>query len=181
MEGILNNGLNYIPNIKQTLKELISNFWQPSMEKKPTMHNTTNEEEPDDYQKPGKGNKGKQKPKKEINKKRHLSLENIMVLHVEGKYMITMWGLKQNNCDERITLTKGKSERTIIERCLEDNTELERRKVTNYLEPGYEEIYNEALNKGNYECCLRILRGLEAHLNQKTNEKNKQLILGGKQ
>ena len=39
MEGILNNGLNYIPKTIQTLKELISYFWQPSMSRDYTRQN----------------------------------------------------------------------------------------------------------------------------------------------
>ena len=67
MEGILNNGLNYIPKTIQTLKELISYFWQPSMSKDYTRNQT-----PERYQ----------KPRKEIVKKNHLSLEYIMVFHI---------------------------------------------------------------------------------------------------
>lgn len=170
MEEILNNGLTYIPNIKIKLKELISYFWQPSMGK-------------EDYDKPRQETQRYQRPRKEINKQRHLSLDNIMVLHVgqSDNYMITMWGLKQSNCDKRILIRNGKPEKTIIERCLQDNTELERKSIMTYLPSDYIEIYNEALCRVNYECCLTILRGLEAHLNQKTEEKNKSLTLRGKE
>jgi hypothetical protein len=168
MEGILNNGLNYIPKTIQTLKELISYFWQPSMSR--------------DYTRQNQNAERNQKPRKEIDKKKHLSLDNIMVLHVgqDANYMITMWGLKQSNCDERILLRNGQPEKPIIERCLQDNTELERKSIMDYMPSDYIEIYNEALRIGNYQCCLTILRGLEKHINQITEEKNKLLSLRGK-
>ena len=166
MEGILNNGLNYIPKTIQTLKELISYFWQPSMQKDYTKKQT-----PERYQ----------SPKKEIDKRKHLSLDSIMVLHIGqgNNYSITMWGLKQNNCDKRILLNNGKSEMSVIERCVESNTELERKPIADYISDDYIEIYNNALHSGNYQGCITMLRYVESLMNQATTDKNKELILRG--
>ena len=171
MEGILNNGLNIIPNITRTIKEMISYFWQPSMESRRDYYNNNQQSE---YR----------KPKKEIDKKEHLSLDNIMVLRIgpNDSYMVSMLGLKQNNCDERIILHSGQKEKTIIEKCLQDNLELERKSIVNYMPSDYIEIYNEALNTGRYDICLTMLRGIGSHLNQISEERNKILLLkrGGK-
>ena len=168
MEGILNNGLNYIPKTIQTLKEMISYFWQPSMSR--------------DYTRQNQNAERYQKPRKEIDKKKHLSLDNIMVLHVgqDANYMITMWGLKQSNCDRRILLNNGKSEMAVVEKCVESNTELERKPITEYMSDDYIEIYNNALHSGNYQGCITMLRYVESLMNQKTTDKNKELILRGK-
>ena len=162
MEGILNNGLTIIPNIVKNIKEMISYFWQPNMDRR--SYNTNNSEVK--YQ------------KREINKKNHLSLDNIMVLRIgpNDKYMISMLGLKQNNCDERIILKSNKREKTIIDNCLKDNLELERKSILNYMESDYIEIYNEALNNGKYDICLTMLRDLDSQLNQMSEEKNKLLL-----
>lgn len=83
MEEVLSNGLNIIPNIKRTIKEMISYFWQPSMESRRDYYNNNQQFE---YR----------KPKKKIDKKEHLSLDNIMMLKIgkDGTYMVTMKGLK---------------------------------------------------------------------------------------
>ena len=107
-----------------------------------------------------------------------------MVLRIgpNDSYMVSMLGLKQNNCDERIILHSGQKEKTIIEKCLQDNLELERKSIVNYMPSDYIEIYNEALNTGRYDICLTMLRGIGSHLNQISEERNKILLLkrGGK-
>ena len=124
------------------------------------------------------------KPKKEIDKQEHLSLDNIMMLTIgkDGTYMVTMKGLKQTNCDERVLLRNGMKEITVIEQCLGDNTYLERKSILEYMPSDYIEIYNEALRTGNYECCLTMLRGIESHINSVSKERNelKTLKRGGK-
>ena len=171
MEGILNNGLNIIPNITKTIKEMISYFWQPSMESRRDYYNNNQQSE-------------HRKPKKEIDKKEHLSLDNIMMLKIgkDGTYMVTMKGLKQINCDDRVLLRNGMKEITVIEQCLSNNTYLERISILEYMPSDYVGIYNEALNTGRYDVCLTMLRGIESHMNQISEERNKLLLLkrGGK-
>lgn len=172
MEEVLSNGLNIIPNITRTIKEMISYFWQPSMESRRDYYNNNQQSE---YR----------KPRKEIDKKEHLSLDNIMMLKIgkDGTYMVTMKGLKQTNCDDRVLLRNGMKEITIIEECLKNNIYLERRSIIEYMPSDYIEIYNEALRIGNYECCLTMLRGIESHINGVSKERNeiiKTLKRGGK-
>ena len=172
MEEVLSNGLNIIPNITRTIKEMISYFWQPSMESRRDYYNNNQQSE---YR----------NPKKEIDKKEHLSLDNIMILTIgkDGTYMVTMKGLKQTNCDDRVLLRNGMKEITVIEQCLSDNTYLERKSILEYMPSDYIEIYNKALRIGNYECCLTILRGIESHINSVSKERNeiiKTLKRGGK-
>ena len=161
MEEVLSNGLNIIPNITRTIKEMISYFWQPSMESRRDYYNNNQQSE---YR----------KPKKEIDKKEHLSLDNIMMLTIgkDGTYMVTMKGLKQTNWDDRVLLRNGMKEITVIEQCLSDNTYLERKSILEYMPSDYIEIYNEALRIGNYECCLTMLRGIESHINSVSKERN---------
>ena len=161
MEGILNNGLNIIPNITRTIKEMISYFWQPSMESRRDYYNNNQQSE-------------SRKPKKEIDKQEHLSLDNIMMLTIgkDGTYMVTMKGLKQTNCEERVLLRNGMKEITVIEQCLGDNTYLERKSILEYMPSDYIEIYNEALRVERYDYCLTMLQGIEAHVNKISKEKN---------
>ena len=132
MIGILNNNLNIIPNITKKLEDIISYFWQPSMQK-------------DYYTR--KDESKYQIPKREIDKRKHLSLSNIMVLRIDSNnsYMITMLGLKQTNCEDRVLLCNGRKEMSIIEQCLQENIELERTSVLNYMTPADVELYNNAL------------------------------------
>lgn len=161
MEEILSNGLNIIPNITRTIKEMISYFWQPSMESIRDYYNNNQQSK-------------SRKPKKEIDKQEHLSLDNIMMLTIgkDGTYMVTMKGLKQTNCEERVLLRNGMKEITVIEQCLGDNTYLERKSILEYMPSDYIGIYNEALRTGNYECCLTMLRGIESHINSVSKERN---------
>ncbi len=172
MEEIFSNGLNIIPNITRTIKEMISYFWQPSMERRRDYYNNNQQS-------------GYRKPKKGIDKQEHLSLDNIMMLTIgkDGTYMVTMKGLKQTNCDERVLLRNGMREITVIEQCLDNNTYLERKSILEYMPSDYIGIYNEALRTGNYECCLTMLRGIESHINSVSKERNeliKTLKRGGK-
>ena len=162
MIGILNSNLNIIPNITKKLEDIISYFWQPSMQK-------------DYYTR--KDESKYQIPKREIDKRKHLSLSNIMVLRIDSNnsYMITMLGLKQTNCEDRVLLCNGRKEMSIIEQCLQENIELERTSVLNYMTPADVELYNNALQIGNYEYCLEALRGLELYINTMHNNKELQL------
>ena len=165
MEKTLYNGLTIIPNILKTIKERICYFWQPNMS--------------NNYYDNNKREIKNQWQKKEINKKKNLSLNNIMVLKIgpDDSYMVSTLGLNENNCDERIILSSGQSEKSVIEKCLQDNLELERKSIVNYMPSDYIEIYNEALNIDRYDICLTMLRGLESHINQITDERKKLLLL----
>ena len=68
----------------------------------------------------------------EIDKRKHLSLSNIMVLRIDSNnsYMITMLGLKQTNCEDRVLLCNGRKEMSIIEQCLQENIELEKNNIS---------------------------------------------------
>lgn len=116
---------------------------------------------------------------KEIDMKKHLSLDNVMVLRIgeDYNYMVTTLGLDQNNCDERIILNSEQREQTLIEKCVQANIEFERKSITNYMPSDYIEIYNEALDTDRYDICLTMLRGLGSHLNQMSKERNKALSL----
>ena len=106
----------------------------------------------------------------------------MLTIGKDGIYMITMKGLKQTNCNDRVLLRNGMKEITVIEQCLGDNTYLERKSILEYMPSDYIEIYNEALRTGNYECCLTMLRGIESHINSVSKERNelKTLKRGGK-
>ena len=109
---------------------------------------------------------------KQNNKVENLSLNTIMVLKIgtENNYMVTML---ERNCEDRILLNNGEKEITIIEKCLQNNLELERKSIINYMPTDYIEIYNEALRIGRYDACLIMLKGIESHMNQMTKERNK--------
>ena len=110
---------------------------------------------------------------KKISKKEQLSLDNIMMLQINGNYMITILGIDEINCNKRILLSSGKEEIVEISYCLNQNYELERKSVTTYMSPDYIEIYNEALNMEKYDVCLTMLYEQEKYV----NEKNKVLNL----
>ena len=118
MEGILINWVEIIPNITKTIKDMISYFWQPSMDSRKYYYNN-------------KQHTRNESTKKEIDKKEHLSLDTIMVLRIDGIYMVTMKGLKQSNCEDRILLSNGQKEKTIIEKYLQYDIELERKSIIN--------------------------------------------------
>lgn len=120
-----------------------------------------------------------QEPQNEIDMKKQLSLNKIMVLRIgqNNSYLISTLGLDQNNCDERIILNSNKKEKTIIEKCAKANIELERKSIVNYMPSDCIEIYNDALDTGRYDICLTMLRGLGSHLNQISKERKKVLSL----
>ena len=153
MQGILVK-----PIIVKGIKDMISYFWQPSMQSRNNYNINL-----------GTGYK---KPRRQIDIKDHLSLDSIMVLRIvkSYSYMVTMMGLRQNNCDDRILLSSGKREMDVIAKCLEDNLEIERKSIINYMPSDYIDIYNEALSRGNYECCLTMLKGIESHMNEVSKE-----------
>ncbi len=160
MEELLSNGLSVIPNITKTLKNYISYFWQTSINSRRNSYNY--------------GQSEHRNQRKEIDTKAHLSLDNIMVLKIgqSDNYMVTMFGLEQSNCDERILLSSGQKEKTVIDQCLQDNLELERKSIVNYMPSDYIEIYNEALRIGKYDYCLTMLRGIESHVNKVSKERH---------
>ena len=115
--------------------------------------------------------------KKRISKKEQLSLDSIMVLRIgpNDSYLVSMLELSQENYDERILIHSGESEKTVIDMCLEENIELERKSMEKYMPSDYIEIYNQALNTGRYDICLTMLSGMESHLNQISQERNEAL------
>ena len=115
--------------------------------------------------------------KKRISKKEQLSLDSIMVLRIgpNDSYLVSMLGPNQEKSDERVLLNSEESEKTVIEMCLEENIELERKSMENYMPSDYIEIYNQALNTGRYDICLTMLSGMESHLNQISQERNEAL------
>ncbi len=119
---------------------------------------------------------------KEVNIGRNLSLDSIMVLQIDqnANYMVTMFGLEQDNCDERVLLSSGQKEMTLMKMCLLNNYEIERKPITNYMPSDYIEIYNEALADCRYDICMTMLHGLESHINQIHEEMNKVLLKGNK-
>ena len=154
MEWLLDNDLIIIPNITKTIKDLISYFWQPSMNS--VEYNYRMRNQGNDYK----------EPDREIDKRKQLSLDNLMVLHIgsDGEYMVSMLGLRKYNCDERILLRNGIKETTLIDECLRTNTELERKHIVNYMSSDCIDLYNEALLEGRYDRCLTMLQGIEAHM-----------------
>lgn len=157
MIDVLENNLNLINSIIDNVKNYISYFWQPSMS--------------DNYRSTSEYNySGYRKPKREINKKGHLDLNSVMVLKVSNNekedYMITMLGLRQDNCDERILVRNRRiTEKSVIDVCLEQNLDIDRKPVSSYMTEEETELYNQALSVGNYHYCLSLLRSLEANIN----------------
>ena len=154
---VLKNNLSILNTILKNIKDYISYFWQPTM----AYNYRTREDE----------NNGKsKKPKKEIDKTKNLNLNNIMVLKVSNngneEYMISMLALKQNNCEERILIKDGSKEKELIEKCLYQNLALERKSILDYISEEEKEMYNQAMNEGNYQYCLSLLRLLEETLNK---------------
>ena len=111
-----------------------------------------------------------------ISKNEQLSLDNIMMLQINGNYMITILGIDEINYNERVLLSSGKKEIIEIRHCLNNNYELERKSITAYMPSDYIGIYNEALNMEKYDICLKMLYGLEKYLNEINKERNELLL-----
>ena len=94
--------------------------------------------------------------------------------------MVTMFGLDLDNFEDRVLLSNGQKEMTIMEMCLLNNYEIERKFLTNYMPSDYIEIYNEALIDGRYDICMTMLSGLESHINHIHEEMNKVLVKGSR-
>lgn len=162
MIGDLENNLNVINSIIKSIKDYISYFWQPSMS--------------NNYQStPVYNNSKYRRPKKEIDKNKHLDLDNVMVLKVSNNgnedYMITMLGLRQDNCDERILIRNGRrTEKSVIDMCLQQNLELDRKPVSSYMTEEEIELYDQALRVENYHYCLSYLCSLETNMNSLDRE-----------
>ena len=125
---------------------------------------------------------GATQTEKEVDMGRNLSLDSIMVLQIDqnANYMVTMFGLEPDNCEDRVLLSSGQKEMTLMKMCLLNNYEIERKPITNYMPSDYIEIYNEALIDGRYDICMTMLRGLESHINQIHEEMNKVLKRGSR-
>lgn len=100
-----------------------------------------------------------------------------MVLKVSNNgnddYMITMLGLRQDNCDERIlTRDRRRTEKSVIDICLQQNLGLDRKLVSLYMTEEEIELYNRALSVGNYSYCLSLLCLLETNMNSLDREQN---------
>ena len=113
-----------------------------------------------------------------VDRKKNLSLENVMVLRIgpKDKYMISIYGLKKWDCNDRIILSSTQNEIQILRDCLRDNLELERKSVLNYMQSEKIEMYNEALNAGKYDICAIMLINLEYDLNEMSKKRNKELL-----
>ena len=120
--------------------------------------------------------------RKEVDMEKNLSLDSIMVLQIDqnDNYMVTMFGLEPDNCEDRVLLSSGQKEMTLMKMCLLNNYEIERKPLTNYMPSDYIEIYNEALIDGRYDICMTMLHGLESHINKIHEEMNKVLKRGSK-
>ena len=60
---------------------------------------------------------------KEVDMGRNLSLDSIMVLQIDqnANYMVTMFGLEPDNCEDRVLLSSGQKEMTLMKMCLLNN------------------------------------------------------------
>ena len=114
----------------------------------------------------------------EVDMNKNLSLDSIMVLQINqnDNYMVTMFGLDPDNCEERVLLSSGQKEESLIHMCILNNYELERKPITNYMPSDYIAIYDDALAEGRYDICLTMLPGLESHINQIHEEMSKVLL-----
>ena len=167
MIGVLENNLSIISSISKSIKDYISYFWQPSMDR--------------NYRPTYETNSYSRKPKKEVDKNKHLNLDNIMVLRVSNNenedYMITILGLSQNNSGERVLIRNGAFEKDVIDKCLSQNLELERKSVSAYMSEDEIEFYNQTLSIGNYKDCLSLLLILEAKIISQTLEQKNNIQL----
>ena len=161
MIDVLDNNLNIINNIVKNIKDFISFYAYPAMFRRiESYHKNTNNF---DFQ--NNSNKNNKKEKKEIDKKEHLSLDNIMVIEVDGEFMITMMGLRQDNCEERVLLTKRKTQNQIIEKCLNDNLSFSVRNIKEFISDDAVDVYNRAVDAKEFQACLEVLELLEKKLN----------------
>lgn len=157
MNNTLENNLNIIPRIISNIRDYILYFIDSR-----NGYGYT----------PTSKSDAVERPKKTVDKKHNLYLSNIMVLKINDEYMITMLGLKQDNCDKRILLSSGELESKKIEECLNYNIELERICVIRYMTPDCVEIYNKCLENGNYEACINMLQELELQINEVYQNEN---------
>lgn len=183
MIGILNNNLSVLVSLLERLKSYISYFGYASGPDSPSRGRYCGKSSSSNKT-PKKNNKEEKKEtiSKEIDKKECLSLDNINVLTIikdnQEKYRVTMMGLEEDNYEERVLLTKKKTERDVIEKCIQKNWDLERKNIKQYIPEEGQRLYMVALNNEEYECCLEVLKLLEKHLNktskkQKTNKEQK--------
>ena len=116
-----------------------------------------------------------QKARRVIDRKESLSLDTIMVLKIgpNDRYIVTISNPNQNEEDERILLSSDEKETDVVESCINENLEFERKSITNYMPSDYIEIYNEALRLGDYDICITMIQGIESYINQISEERNK--------
>ena len=142
------------------LQNMISYFWQPNMDSR--------------YRYNMNDNSSPIRPWKEIDKEKALSLDNIMILRTKENeidyYNVTMYGLRQDNCDKRILLSSGNDEIALIDTLVESNLEMERMPIKRKMTIEEIDSYNSYLEDGNYHECLRILISLELTLNYKNSK-----------
>jgi len=103
----------------------------------------------------------------------YLSLDDVMVLRIgkNDSYMVTISGE-----EDRYLIKNGQKEISIIEECLKNNIELERKSIKDYMPSDYIEIYKELLVQGKYNYCLDMLKGIENYINNIYKE-GKELLL----
>ena len=172
MIGVLDNNFKIINNIVKNIKDFISFYAYPAMFRRiESYHKNSNNF---DFQ--NNSNKNDKREKKEIDKKEHLSLDNIMVIEVDGEFMITMMGLRQDNCEERVLLTKRKTQNQIIEKCLNDNLSFSVRNIKEFISDDAVEVYNRAVDAKEFQSCLEVLELLEKKLNSDSINKKKVFV-----
>ena len=172
MIGVLDNNFKIINNIVKNIKDFISFYAYPAMFRRiESYHKISNNF---DFQ--NNSNKNDKREKKEIDKKEHLSLDNIMVIEVDGEFMITMMGLRQDNCEERVLLTKRKTQNQIIEKCLNDNLSFSVRNIKEFISDDAVEVYNRAVDAKEFQSCLEVLELLEKKLNSDSINKKKVFV-----
>ena len=153
MTGVLYDGLDIILN---KIKILISYFWQPSMDLKHYKNNNNN----------ATGQSSNQ----DINVKKCLDLENIMVLLIgsgdDVMGYITMPGICQYNYGKRVAIGNSNlTEISIISEVLQENKELRRKQVEKIMSEEKIREYNHYLSIGMYSCCLSMLEDIEYNVN----------------
>ncbi len=155
MINSLYDSLDTFSTAIRSAKENITCFWNARMETKRDARQENKIEKPID--------------KKTIDPQKSLDLENIAVLKVSNsetdEYMISMLGLSQNNCEERVLLRSSTTEMSVLERCVQKNLNLARKNISVYMPENEMKMYNDALALGQYEYCLDVLESLQNYLN----------------
>ena len=109
-----------------------------------------------------------------VDKVRQLGLENIKVLVVtdtEGRtrYYITRPGLRKKNFTKRFLLS-GYSEEELLSNGKDAGCSIEYVPMKHYITSEEKFFYEEYLDRKKYFVCLKILSGIQKHLNELRSE-----------